>query len=93
MGAKSIQAVGEGFRVQSARHIELQFICAATGPFRQAGKRFVMKYVLIETDGKTKLEIIQEDNRPGAVQEEAQGEENPLLQALKALAEQSGSEM
>lgn len=48
---------------------------------------FVMHYVLTEEGGQTKLEIIQEDNRPGAKQEEPQGEENPVLQALKGIAE------
>ena len=31
--------------------------------------------------------MIQEDNRPGAVQEKPEGEENPVLAALKSLAE------
>jgi len=48
---------------------------------------FIMNYVLTEENQKTKLEIIQEDNRPGAVQEEPQGEDNPILQGLKALIE------
>ncbi len=48
---------------------------------------FVMKYVLTESDGKTKLEITQEDNRPGAVQEAPQQDENPVLKALKDLVE------
>jgi uncharacterized protein YndB with AHSA1/START domain len=48
---------------------------------------FVMSYVLTEVNGNTKLEIIQEDNRPNAVQEEQQGEENPILKSLKNLAE------
>lgn len=48
---------------------------------------FIMSYVLSEENQKTKLEIIQEDNRPGAKQEEPQGEENPILQALKAAVE------
>jgi uncharacterized protein YndB with AHSA1/START domain len=48
---------------------------------------FIMSYVLSEENQKTKLEIIQEDNRPGAVQEKSQGEENPILQGLKALLE------
>lgn len=48
---------------------------------------FVMSYVLTNDNGYTKLEIIQEDNRPHAVQEEPQGEENPILKALKDLAE------
>ena len=48
---------------------------------------FVMNYLLTDENGQTKLEIIQEDNRPNAVQEEPQGEENPILKSLKQLAE------
>ncbi len=48
---------------------------------------FVMSYVLTEENGNTKLEIIQEDNRLNAVQQQQQGEENPILIALKNLAE------
>jgi uncharacterized protein YndB with AHSA1/START domain len=48
---------------------------------------FVMSYVLTDENKHIRLEIIQEDNRPGAVQEDPQGEENPLLAALKTLAE------
>lgn len=50
---------------------------------------FIMSYVLSEENGQTKLQIIQEDNRPGAVQEAPQGEENPVLKSLKELAEKS----
>ena len=48
---------------------------------------FIMSYVLTSENGQTKLEIIQEDNRPNAVQEEPQGEENPILKSLKDIAE------
>lgn len=48
---------------------------------------FIMSYILSEENKKIKLEIIQEDNRPGAVQEEPQGDENPILQSLKAIIE------
>ena len=48
---------------------------------------FIMSYVLTEVDGQTKMEIIQEDNRSNAVQQEPQGEENPVLKSLKELAE------
>ena len=48
---------------------------------------FIMSYVLTQQDGQTQLKIIQEDNRPNAVQEEPQGEENPVLKSLKELAE------
>ncbi len=48
---------------------------------------FIMSYVLTDESGQTKLEIIQEDNRPNAIQEEPQGEENPVLKSLKEIAE------
>ncbi|MCK9410295.1 MAG: SRPBCC domain-containing protein [Bacteriovoracaceae bacterium] len=48
---------------------------------------FIMNYILTNENGQTKLEIIQEDNRPNAVQEKPQGEENPILQSLKQIAE------
>ena len=48
---------------------------------------FIMTYVLTQQDGQTQLEIIQEDNRPNAVQEEPQDEENQVLKSLKELAE------
>ena len=48
---------------------------------------FIMNYILTAQDSQTKLEIIQEDNRPNAKQEEPQGEENPVLQSLKKVAE------
>jgi uncharacterized protein YndB with AHSA1/START domain len=48
---------------------------------------FIMSYVLTDENGQTKLEIIQEDNRPNAVQEKPKGEENPVLKSLKQLAE------
>lgn len=48
---------------------------------------FTMSYMLTAENGQTTLEIIQEDNRPNAVQEAPQGEENPVLKALKELAE------
>jgi uncharacterized protein YndB with AHSA1/START domain len=48
---------------------------------------FVMIYNLTEDNGQTKLEIIQEDNRPNAVQKDDQGKENPVLKMLKDLAE------
>ena len=50
-----------------------------------------MSYHLTEETGNTKLEIIQEDNRPGATQEKPQGEENPLLKSLKSLIEKKQS--
>ncbi|MBS1681040.1 MAG: SRPBCC domain-containing protein [Bacteroidetes bacterium] len=48
---------------------------------------FEMVYTLTEQNGQTNLEIVQEDNRPNSVQEEVQGEDNPILKMLKQLAE------
>ena len=48
---------------------------------------FTMTYSLTQDADAVKLEIIQEDNRPGAIQEEPQGEENPILASLKFLIE------
>ena len=42
-----------------------------------------MSYVFTEVNGGIKLDIIQEDNRPNAIQEEPQGEENPIFKLLK----------
>lgn len=38
-----------------------------------------MNYILTDENGKVKLEILQEENRPNAIQEEMQIEENPVL--------------
>ncbi|MDQ6761825.1 MAG: SRPBCC domain-containing protein [Bacteroidota bacterium] len=48
---------------------------------------FVMNYKLSEEENGVKLEITQEDNREGAIQEAPQGEENPVLSGLKKLVE------
>ena len=48
---------------------------------------FEMVYSLADDNGKTRLRIVQEDNRPGAKQEKEQGEENPVLKMLKEVAE------
>jgi uncharacterized protein YndB with AHSA1/START domain len=49
---------------------------------------FVMQYELSGEDRDVTLQITQEDNRPGAVQEAPQGEENPVLQSLRQVAEE-----
>jgi uncharacterized protein YndB with AHSA1/START domain len=53
----------------------------------KAENYFEMNYVLTAENDGTKLVILQIDNRPGAKQEEPQGEENPVLQLLKQTAE------
>ena len=49
--------------------------------------RFVMVYELRPGNGGTELVITQEDDRAGAVAEPDQGEENPVLAALKRVVE------
>ena len=53
----------------------------------KAENYFEMNYVLTAENDGTKLVILQIDNRPGAKQEDPQGEENPVLQLLKQIAE------
>ena len=53
----------------------------------KAENYFEMNYVITAENDGTKLVILQIDNRPGAKQEEPQGEENPVLQLLKQTAE------
>jgi uncharacterized protein YndB with AHSA1/START domain len=48
---------------------------------------FIMIYSLKQEKDGIKLEIIQEDDRPGATQESDNGEENPVLLSLKKLIE------
>ena len=48
---------------------------------------FIMKYILTENSDSTILEIIQEDGRPSAVEEQPQGEENQILAMLKKCVE------
>jgi hypothetical protein len=43
----------------------------------------------LKDNGHTKLEIIQKNNMPGAVQKQPQGEENSILQGLKQIAERA----
>ena len=48
---------------------------------------FIMSYVISDANNKIKLEIIKEDNRPGAIVEQESNEENPVMIALKEMAE------
>jgi uncharacterized protein YndB with AHSA1/START domain len=48
---------------------------------------FTMTYKVTSNNGHIKLEIVQEDNRKGAVQNEPQDEENPILKNLKSIIE------
>ncbi|WP_159477359.1 SRPBCC domain-containing protein [Dyadobacter sp. 3J3] len=51
---------------------------------------FIMSYILTGESGNVRLEILQEDNRPNSVQEEPQGEENPVFKMLKGIVESDG---
>jgi len=48
---------------------------------------FTMSYVLSQNSDSVHLLINQEDHRPGSVQDEPNGEENEILNALKVLLE------
>lgn len=48
---------------------------------------FVMSYVISDVQNQTKLEILKEDDRPGAMPEKESDEENPVLKSLKEIAE------
>lgn len=70
-------------------HEYIQYSLFAPGSGREdiPENYFTMHYNFSSENGGTKLVIIQEDNRSGAVQEAPQGEENPVLSSLKAVAE------
>ncbi len=69
---------------------KLRYSLFAAGPGREDRPEnyFEMSYILTPGNGHTMLEIVQVDNRPNAVQEAEQGEENPVLKMLKEVAEQ-----
>ncbi|PZX92221.1 ATPase [Flavobacterium aquariorum] len=48
---------------------------------------FIMSYIISESENAVQLEIIKEDNRPGAVEEKESNEGNPVLAALKQIIE------
>lgn len=73
--------------VQPNELVQYSLFAPAPGREDQPENYFLMSYRLTRQNGQTKLEIIQEDNRPGAAQEDPQGEENPMLKGLKELAE------
>lgn len=70
-------------------HSLLRYTLFAPGPGREDREEFyfTMNYILLPEGNATLLKIVQEDNRPGAVQESPQGEENPILAGLKTLVE------
>lgn len=84
---KVFEQWGKVIEVRQNESIKYSLFAPRPGLEDKPENYFEMNYILTSDNGKTKLEIIQIDNRPGAVQEEPQGEENPILQGLKKLAE------
>jgi uncharacterized protein YndB with AHSA1/START domain len=84
---KIFEQWGKVLEFKPFRLIRYSLFAPAPGREDIAENYFVMTYKLTPWNGRIKLDIIQEDDRPGAVQEDPQGEDNPLLQSLKSLAE------
>ena len=84
---KTFEQWGTVLEVVPNKKISYSLFAPAPGREDKPENYFVMNYILTGVDGNVKLEIIQDDNRPGAKQEAAQGEENPVLKGLKELIE------
>ena len=84
---KVFEQWGSVLTFQPAELIRYSLFAPRPGLEDKPENYFVMEYRLSVENGQTKLVITQEDNRPGAVQEPPQGEENPVLQMLKKVAE------
>ena len=84
---KTLEQWGKVLDVQQNKLVKYTLFAPRPGLEDKPENYFEMSYVLTPENGQTKLEIIQNDNRPEAVQEEPQGEENPILQGLKRIAE------
>jgi uncharacterized protein YndB with AHSA1/START domain len=86
-GNKIFEQWGTVLEVKPYELIRYSLFAPAPGSEDSPENYFIMNYVQTADHERTRLEIIQEDNRTGAVQEEPQGEENPILKGLKELAE------
>jgi uncharacterized protein YndB with AHSA1/START domain len=86
-GEKVFEQWGKIIEVNPMESLKYSLFAPAPGIDDKPENYFIMSYILTTENGQTKLEIIQEDNRPNAVQEKPQGEENPVLKSLKELAE------
>lgn len=84
---KIFEQWGKILEIQPNELIKYSLFAPRPGLEDKPENYFVMSYLLTSENGLTNLEIIQEDNRPNAIQEEPQGDENPILQALKKVAE------
>ncbi|MEO7049571.1 MAG: SRPBCC domain-containing protein [Ferruginibacter sp.] len=84
---KIFEQWGKILEVRSMELLKYSLFAPRPGLEDMPGNYFIMSYILTTENDQTKLEIIQEDNRPNAVQEAPQGKENPVLQSLKKIAE------
>ena len=84
---KVFEQWGKVLEVKPPELLKYSLFAPRPGLEDQPENYFVMSYVLTTENQQTKLEIIQEDNRPDVKQEDPQGEENAVLQSLKKVAE------
>jgi uncharacterized protein YndB with AHSA1/START domain len=84
---KIFEQWGKILEVRSMELLKYSLFAPRPGLEDSPENYFIMSYILTTENEQTKLEIIQEDNRPNAVQEAPQGEEKPVLQSLKKVAE------
>ena len=78
---------GKVIEVRPNERVQYSLFAPRPGLEDKPENYFIMHYILTPENGGTKLEIVQEDNRPNAVQEAPQGAENPVLKSLKEIAE------
>ncbi|MEP6845694.1 MAG: SRPBCC domain-containing protein, partial [Panacibacter sp.] len=84
---KIFEQWGKILEVQPKELLKYSLFAPRPGLEDKPENYFIMSYILTTENGQTKVEIIQEDTRPDARQEEPQGEENPILQSLKKVIE------
>lgn len=84
---KIFEQWGQVLEVRPAEFLKYSLFAPQPGLEDKPENYFIMSYVLTTENGLTNLKIIQEDNRPNSKQEDPQGEENPMLQLLKKIAE------
>lgn len=84
---KVFEQWGKVLAFQSFKLLKYSLFAPRPGLEDKPKNYFIMSYNLTPENAQIKLEIIQEGNRPNAVQEEPQGDNSPFLQLLKKVAE------
>lgn len=84
---KTFEQWGKVLEIKPDEIIKYSLFAPRPGLDDKPENYFIMSYILTAGNNQTKLDIIQEDNRPGAIQEDPKGEENPILQSLKTIIE------